>query len=133
MVTTTDDYLEELSDLSVGRSERELHTVKVGSGTGSESSTSDGLASVEYESNKENTDVNFVDDPDGQYVAQIDVSAGGTTASVPADTQITEIGVFSTNPDGSVEKLAHVDNFSAVTIPAGNTERFEIDIDYTDT
>lgn len=132
MVTITDAYLEELSDLAVGDSDKELHVLKVGSGTGSEGTGSSGLTSVEYESDKDNTDVKFIDQGTGEYEARIDVTAGGTTANVPADTSITEIGVFHTAPDGSNETLAIVDNsFSAVTIPAGNTERFKIPIDHT--
>lgn len=126
MVTATDAWLDELSDVLIGRSSDELHEVSVGTGSGSEGPNATSLSNEVYSSNKLNDDVFFTDEGNtGQYEAHIQVSAGGSTANVSPDTTITEIAVIT--KEGT---LAIIDEFNGVTIPAGNVEEFIIPADY---
>jgi hypothetical protein len=132
MVTITNDWLELLSDIALGKSDDEISAVAVGIGTGNEGQGANALANEVYRSNKDNADVSFEETgTTGQFRARLEVTAGGSTANVetsnPDENDITEIGIFTEQG-----QLVVIDEFSsAIEIPAGHTEEFTIDANYT--
>lgn len=132
MVAITNGWLELLSDIALGKSDDEIHAVAVGIGTGNEGQGANQLANEVYRSNKTNADVSFDEQGGtGQFRATLRVTAGGSTANVetsnPDENDITEIGIFTKQGE-----LVVIDEFtSPIEIPAGHTEEFTIDANYT--
>jgi hypothetical protein len=133
MVTVTNDWLNRLSDIAIGNIDDEIHEVAVGTGTGNESAGASSLANEVYRSNKTFGDCAIEDDgPAGEFSAEIEVTAGGSTANVsvtnPDNNDITEIGVF-TKQGG----LVVINEYSTpVTISSGSRERFIINGDFAE-
>ena len=127
MVTVTDDGLERVDDIVHGRVDDEIHTIAVGTGTGSEGTGADALANEAYRSTKNNGDVRFDDTGGiGETEAVIEVTAGGGTANVAGGTEISEMAIFS-----EAGELIAIDEFAGVQIPTGHTEQFVMPTDYT--
>jgi len=133
MVTVTNDWLDRLSDIALGNIDDEIHEVAVGIGTGSESAGASSLANEVYRSSKTFGDCAIKDDgPTGEFSAEIEVTAGGSTANVsvtnPDNNDITEIGVF-TKQGG----LVVINEYSTpVTISSDSRERFIINGNFTE-
>ena len=78
-----------------------LNTVKLGTGTASESATDTGLDQKVYASDATQNDINVVESADGtQTLYQAEIQGG---QNLPVDAEITEFGVFvcGTMPDGT--------------------------------
>jgi len=128
MTTATDDGLEALSDAAHGFTSDEIDAIAVGTGTGNEATGATSLASEAYRADRTSEDVEFVEtDATGAVEAIITVTGG---QEVPADTDITEIGVFIGETNGNATLLI-IDEFAAVTVEDGHTEEFTVPYDLT--
>lgn len=118
MTTATDAALDWYQNRSIGNSSAVVDTIAVGSGTGSESSTSSGLSSEEYRASTSDQNVEITKTANlGEVDVTIEVT-GGT--EVAAGTEISEMMAYI-----SAENIVvAVDNFSGVTVGAGETEQF---------
>lgn len=128
-----ESWFENLSKTIHGRSgfDYEIHGIAVGTGSGSTNTPITGLDDEVYRSNKENSDCYFNDAGSGGDVnGFIEVTAGGTTANIPADTEITELMVFALNRADGTTTVVAVEEFGSVTIGAGETETFKVEEDY---
>jgi hypothetical protein len=126
MTTTTDDGLEIVGDLLIGAVSGQIDALAVGSGTNSESPTATALGNEEHRAAVSGTNADLIEaGQTGQLELIIRVKGG---LEVPDGTQITEIGAFF-NGAGGGGTLVFIDNFSAVTVEAGNTEQFTIPVD----
>jgi len=126
MTTTTDGGLEIVGDLLIGAVSGQIDALAVGSGTGSESATATTLGSEEHRAAVSGTNADLIEaGQTGELELIIRVKGG---LEVPDGTQITEIGAFF-NGAGGGGTLMFIDNFSAVTVEAGNTEQFTIPVD----
>lgn len=122
MTTVTDDGLDWYRDRALGNTTGELDTVAVGTGADSEATDTDTLANLAYSATtaSNNVEILTLADP-GDSVAVIRVK-GGT--EVPADTELTEIGVLV----GELDELVVVDNFEPILVEAGRTEELSTKI-----
>lgn len=122
MTTITDAGLEWKAGSLVGNHDH-LDAVAVGSGSGAEATGSTSLANQEYKAQVSNEDVVIQEtSSQGGLEAIITVTGG---QEVPADTEITEIGVFG-GANGGEDVLVVVDEFAAVTVEQGHTEEFTV-------
>ena len=117
MTTVTDAGLNWYQDRSIGAETGQIDEVAVGSGSGSESATTDGLESEEYRGSAEDTNVSFNRTETGRLEAAITIQ-GGT--EVPAGTEISEMLIEVSG----AQVIIAIDNFSAVTVVSGNNEEF---------
>lgn len=127
MTTTTDAGLEWISDRTIGNVSDLLDTIAVGTGTGSEATTSTSLANEQHRADTTDSDVRFVETGNAaEYEAIITVTGGD---EVPDGTVITEIGVIAGGVDtGGTDTLVFVDEFTGVTVDQGHSEEFTVPI-----
>lgn len=119
MVTVTDNGLELISDelLDV------YDEIAVGTGTTDDAAGDTSLESETYRAQVSDSIVEFRETGGtGDYEAAIEVGGG---LEVPAETEISEIGLFANGT------LVVRDVFAAVTVEAGHRREFTIDGDIT--
>lgn len=122
MVTTTNVGLEWLGDKTLDKVSSHIDTIAVGTGK-NESRDATTLGNEEYRADDSTSVVEFVETGDqGQYEARIEVQ-GGT--EVPANTKITEVGVFAGGGGGG-GTLAIIDEFDYIEVGDGHTEEFVV-------
>jgi hypothetical protein len=125
MTTVTDTWLQALSEIALGESDDRIQEIAVGTGTGSESQDSTALSNEVYRVSFDSGAANLeLTDTVGEFVASIDVTAGGSTANVsaqnPSENDITEIAIFTRD-----EVMVVINEFpEPETIDVGTTQRF---------
>lgn len=126
MTVLTDDGREYLDDYLYGRQTAPIDTIAVGTGDEPESYENSTLANEVYRSDVTNSNVRFPSVPDtsSSTFASIDIRGG---LEVPADSEITEVGVFI----GGEDVLVFRDVRSSVTVESGVevTLRLRIDLE----
>jgi hypothetical protein len=127
MTTITDKGFDAISGQLVSGTDGQIDAIALGSGSGSESTTATSLANEAVRIAGSNNNVDLIDSsPAGEGELTIRVK-GGT--EVPAGTQIRELGAFIGGAGGGGD-LAVIDNFSAKTVEAGDTEEFVLPIGF---
>ena len=124
MTTVTDDGLEWQGDRAISDNTSKIDAIAVGTGQ-NESTGASELGNEEHRSDVNSSNVELIETGDlGEFEAVITVK-GGT--EVPADTDVTEIGVFAGGIDGG-GTLVIIDEFAAVTVEGGHTEEFTVPV-----
>jgi hypothetical protein len=126
MVTVTDSGLEWLTDKTRDGASSRVDAVALGTGT-NESTTATALGNEVHRGDDSEPAVSFVETDQTTYEARITVT-GGT--EVPAGTAISEIAVLAGGAGGG-GTLVVIDQFDAVTVEAGHTERFDVPLEFT--
>lgn len=121
MTTITDDGLEFVGDRLIGNSSAVINTVAVGTGQ-NESSDATALGNQEYSATDSSNNVEILETGTTGEIEFVITLKGGT--EVPANTDVTEIGLFT--DDGT---LVVIDEFSGVTVEDGRTEEFVVPLD----
>jgi len=120
MATLTDDGLVWLGDKALDDVNTRIDAIAVGTGQ-NESGDASTLGNEVYRADYTMANVEFVDvTGPGAFEGHIEVQ-GGT--EVPANTQITEIGVFA-GGDGGGGTLVIIDEFDPIEVGDGHTEEF---------
>lgn len=127
MVTPTDDGIEWIGQYLAGKAPGPLDTMAVGTGTGAEAATATELQSETYRATITDSVVEFVQDSGDATIqyAVIELTGG---LELPADTGITEVGVFTTAT--TPETLVWYDVSSPVPFPSGSKNKLIIPMDF---
>ena len=133
MTTVTDAALDWYHSKSLDRDDARIDMIAVGSGTDSEGQNATGLTTEEYRAHEDNTNIEFVEQPQPGVMEAVIRVKGGT--EVPADTDISELMVVVSGDfvvgDEDQEVVIAVDNFSGITVEAGHTEEFTMPFSIT--
>lgn len=94
MTILTDEGMQYLHDHDFGREDDPIDTMAVGTGTAPESIDDTALDNEIYRSSKDNNDVRFPRVPDEHAASYGAIDIVGGHPDIPAETEITEIGVL---------------------------------------
>jgi hypothetical protein len=126
MTTITDDGFEALADVLIGLTQTRIDAIAVGTATGSEVQNASTLGNEVFRADKSDPKTSFADTGSGGQLEITIAVTGGT--DVPANTQITELGVFEDGANGN-GRLTVIDQVPAVTVENGDIEQFTVPVD----
>lgn len=126
MTTVTEEGTTYLLD-RITSNTRPITHMAVGTGS-NETGTATQLGNLLYSGDDSLPNVRFVQPNADTLEAVITVTGG---VQVAAGTQITEVGVFSGDPEDSTvdETLVFIDAFSSAQVDPGHTEEFTVPLD----
>jgi hypothetical protein len=126
MTTVTEEGTTYLLD-RITSNTRPITHIAIGTGS-NETGTATQLGNLLYSGDDSLPNVRFVQPNTDTLEAVITVTGG---VQVAAGTEISEVGVFSGDPEDSTvdETLVFIDGFSSVQVDPGHTEEFTVPLD----